>query len=116
MEATQELSEIFPWLLKRESSIFEAFDKLHVVFRVGRGDPVVIREGEYTLTNTKTYLNSLINAGGSVIELLELCTIDSDLKRAINKGGAVVFRSLRDLPKELDQSDIISLSEALEIY
>lgn len=116
MEATHDLTEIFPWLLKRESNIFEAFDKLHVVLRVGKGAPVVIREGGYTLANTKTFLNSLINAGGSVIELLELCALDSDLRRAIDRGGSVVFRSLKDLPKEIDQREIVSLSEALEIY
>ena len=110
------LGEIFPWVFRREAYIFEAFDKLHVVLRVGTEQPIVIRESEASLDNTRTFLSSMINASGSVIELLELCTLENDLKRAVARGGAVVFRNQKDLPKEIEAEDIVSLSQALESF
>lgn len=109
------LGEIFPWLFRREVYIFEALDKLHVVLRVPNDQPIVIREADFTFNNTRTFLTSVMNASGSIIEFLELCALESDIRRVSRRGGCVVFRSIQDLPKEIDDIEIVSLSEALDL-
>lgn len=109
------LCKTFPWIFQQEARIFESFDKTHFVLRIPSAGTFVVREDSNQMQNIRLFLSSVRELCGSAgcKEISDLVTTRLELLRSIQRGGAVIFRAISDYPRDMDESDLVSLREVL---
>jgi len=107
----------FPWAFQQEGKIFEAFHKPHFVLRIPFAGAIVIREAVTgsSLENTKTFIGAVSELCGkdAAAEIGSLVSRKSEIIRALERGGASIFRSIDDFPRDLEDGELVSLSELI---